>query len=645
MKVINKILCFISVLVLCVPVLCFNVSADDSTSYDYSYLYGTDFSGKYSSFFISQLKEVSNGPFLNGSSETGKPNLCKSDYWKEDTNGLKTNYIGWVEPNTSDYYVMDNNINNVLLLAFAQSQWGYWKDNSKPIYYYCYSYVYKESDIQIHKNYDFYFSNSPLTFSTCTNSYCDYVKLNSIDSCHVSVFTYLDELDGVSYPNAYASSGLAINNSAVCGSQVTTGNEICFKSGDYGQVMIEEQYVTSSREFQFKCNLDCYSFISSFSNHDIDSSCFTSGTVYNVSDIASDKTLSNQIEVKLTPSFSVDMDRVFDKNTGQNDYFKFEVTNNSENPIQFSASIVPVGTELLEFTSLSDLNTSEAVNSGNLSDYILGEQKFVNTKALWNYLTDCEYYIINANIDYEKAYFVKNTNFYVEERKGNFYWIFVPPNTTYSDYIYWENVKITPNTHYDFVFTGLELDSTFTHSSAVFANAETLYALTDTDDESIGSIFKSNVSKPWTLFSNVNTDSSVEQYKVDLNSMVELYRTEFSVKTIPSFSNEIKGGNSAYSTGWNDTENQVDNPYYKKNLQTGEIEAVSNWSEYNGSVSDVDVNIDNVGVGDVKNLISYSQDFFTLIKSVMLSFPTWIWVLICFGLTGLIVIAIVKALL
>lgn len=119
----------------------------------------------------------------------------------------------------------------------------------------------------------------------------------------------------------------------------------------------------------------------------------------------------------------------------------------------------------------------------------------------------------------------------------------------------------------------------------------------------------------------------------------------FSVKSIPKFTTEIKGGNSKITSGWNDTVKQSTNPYYREDTRNGEIKAVNNYSEYNGNLPDVDVNIDNLSVDNIKSYVSYSQDFFKVIKSVLCVFPSWVWVLICFGLTGLIVIAIVKALL
>ncbi len=618
MKVINKILCFLFVFVFCVPLLCFNVAAEDSTSYDYSFLYGTSFTSCNSSYCITELKKVSDGPFLNGSFETGKPNLCKSDYWKEDTNGLKTNYIGWVEPNTSDYYVMDNTLNNVLLLALAQSRSGYWVDRTQPIYYYCYSYVYKESDIQIHKNYEFYFSNSPLTFSTCTNSYCDYVKLNSIDSSHVSVFTYLDELDGVSFPNAYASSGLPINSTAVCGTQITSGNEICFKSGDYGQVMIEEQYVNSSREFQFKLNLDCYSFISSFSNHDIDSSCFTSGTVDKVSDIASDKTFKDFIDVKLTPEFTIGMDRSIPDSTFgiSEDYWSLEVTNNNSFNIQFKCYVIP---------ATGDVSyVSEWSHDESLKSYVSGIPVLVNTddfipvvpdETVW--MLEKDQWIYSKETENQDDYF-SDTPYLVNKPTSNF---FLQAGGTFKQVIKWNQLNLNKNQPYQILVTACEC--------------------------------------PYDRASDIHISLASDDYSQSFKHIIEesyfiVYDDKFSVTNPLYYDSTDTFGGVIANTG----RTQVDTDYWKLNAieKDGEIE-IRNADYSNGWRLNPDGgadsgtlkeglfnNLDDISFSDVTKLVQDTGNYLILVSTVFKHFPSWVWILLFAGISGLIVIGVFKML-
>ena len=59
------------------------------------------------------------------------------------------------------------------------------------------------------------------------------------------------------------------------------------------------------------------------------------------------------------------------------------------------------------------------------------------------------------------------------------------------------------------------------------------------------------------------------------------------------------------------------------------------------SLNDVDIDFNNIGVDDVKGYIDYSQNFFKLIKMSFQTFPA-IWTLVVFGLTAIIVIAIIR---
>lgn len=603
---------------LCVPLLCFNVSADDSSSYDYSYLYGTSFTSFKSSYAISELKKVSDGPFLNGSYETGKPNLRKSDYWKEDTNGLKTNYIGWVEPNTEDYYVMDNTINNVLLLALAKSRYGYGVDRTQPIYYYCYCYVYKGSDIQIHKNYEFYFSNSPLTFRSCTNSYCDYVKLNSIDSCHVSVFTFLDELDGVSYPNAYAGSGLAINSTAVCGTQITSGNEICFKSGDYGQVMIEEQYVNSSREFQFKCNLNCYSFISSFSNYDIDSSCFSSGTVDNVSDIASDKSFKDFIDVKLTPEFTIGMDRSIPDSTFgiSEDYWSLEVTNNNDFNIQFKCYVIPATGAVNYVSEWSHDESLKSYSSGipvlvNTDDFI----PVVPDETVW--MLEKDQWIYSKETENQEDYF-KDTPYLVNKPTSNF---FVQAGGTFKQVIKWNQLNLNKNQPYQILVTACECP---------YDRASDIHISLASDDYSQS--FKHIIEESYFIvfddtFSVTNPlyyDSTDTFGGVIANTGSSQVNTDYWKINAIEKDGEIEIRNADYSNGW------------RLNPDGGVVSGTLKEGLFN--------KLDDISLSDVTKLVHDTGSYLTLVATVFKFFPSWIWILLFAGISGLLVIGVFKML-
>ena len=115
--------------------------------------------------------------------------------------------------------------------------------------------------------------------------------------------------------------------------------------------------------------------------------------------------------------------------------------------------------------------------------------------------------------------------------------------------------------------------------------------------------------------------------------------------SIPEFSSEIRGGNAKITTGWNDTENRTANPYAVKDLSSGKQLAVNNYTDYDDLLSDVDVDLDNLNIDNVKSYVKSCSSFFGVLKTALTCFPAFIWVLICFGITALVVIGIVKAIL
>lgn len=323
--------------------------------------------------------------------------------------------------------------------------------------------------------------------------------------------------------------------------------------------------------------------------------------------------LSDFIDVKLTPEFGLDMDRVFDKNTGQNDYFKLEVINNSDTNIQFYCAIVDPGVKTLYN------------DNGQVSDFAFNH-------SYWNYIHDSEYYQLASKTESRYIGFASTTTFYANKLAGNIFWIILKPDEHFEDYIYWENVKIMPSTSYDFLCEACPTENDIATDMFVTSN-----------EQLEKQFYLSGGSKAhfWSISESVEVDQSVEQYALQSEDVCEIYRVNFSVLSIPEFSATVRGGNSKITSGWSDTQKQASNPYYKQNLMTGQIEGIENYKEFKGNLSDVDVNLDDVGIDDVKSYISYSQSFFGLLKSVFQCFPA-LWIIIVFGLTAIVVIAIVR---
>ncbi|MCM1228208.1 MAG: hypothetical protein NC320_12470 [Clostridium sp.] len=322
--------------------------------------------------------------------------------------------------------------------------------------------------------------------------------------------------------------------------------------------------------------------------------------------------LKSQIDVKLTPEFGFDMDRVFDKNTGQNDYFKFEITNNSDVAIQWCAYIVSSEYE----------DNENGIDNVDETRYLVPSYE----NCRWLYITDEIYY--SSTVKKEKKYLglKTETKLCANRKTGNFYFHLLKPGQTLTDYIYWENVNIQPLKSYDIRFNCLPIEN-LAYPSDMFSSRYFV--------DTVGSILGTDFEK----------QEDFDEYVIDDSLYTEIYRCSFSVLDIPDFTTTVRGGNSVGNGGFSDAEKLKDNFETSMDLSDGKISINSNYSDNPLLLNDVNIDISNVSLEDVKGYITYSTNFFNLIKSVLAVFPVWIWVLICFGLTALIVIAIVKALL
>ena len=146
------------------------------------------------------------------------------------------------------------------------------------------------------------------------------------------------------------------------------------------------------------------------------------------------------------------------------------------------------------------------------------------------------------------------------------------------------------------------------------------------------------------LGSDFEKEEHFDDYVINDELYSEVYRCSFSTLEMPEFTLNVKGGGSVANAGFEDAQTLKNNFETSTDLSDGRIHTNSNYIEnpllLNGA--DVNVNLDNVTIDNVKSYISQCSDFFSILKSVLISFPSWIWVLICFGLTALIVIGILR---
>lgn len=566
MKVINKLVCFFSVLVLCLSFLCFNVSAQSASLVEsdivcnYSKL--SSMESKYKSSPYVRVADLYNHKVNNGEDipfhffDTSDPLGCLNAF----TNSFGAYYSGFtsfdvtfdIGKNSDFYYVLYHGTS--VQGSYGSGYGSVLIASSSPFHLVDGKYVSDSGD-----NIYILFLN----YQSCSND------VYNFDSYNLSKYTFKYD------------------------SEHNTALKPYFSFQNHGSA-----YTTY-----------VYTFSSVYSN--IDDLSFPDG--YEFSKVPGTESLSEQIEVKLTPAFSIDMDRVFDQNTGQNDYFKLQVTNNSDSNIQFYCAIVDPGVKTLYN------------DNGQVSDFAFNH-------SYWNYIHDSEYYQMDSKVESKYLGFATTTTFYANKLAGNIFWIILKSGETFEDYIYWENVKIMPTTSYDFVCEACPTPNDIV--SDMFVSS------TDQLEKQFYMTGGSH-SHWWTISEGVEVDQSVEQYALESSTICEVYRINFSVLTIPEFSNIVRGGNSKITSGWEDTQAQASNPYYKQNLMTGQIEGIENYQEFKGKLSDVDVDLDNVGIDDIKGYITYSQSFFSLLKSVFQCFPA-LWIIIVFGLTAIIVIAIVR---
>lgn len=576
MKVINKILCFLSVLLFSVPFFCFNVSADDSV-FDDSLLSSlpdfdtTDFSEYDLDYCEQALKSI----LTPATSDEIKEYRKDPFYLPVKVTINDNSYLG----------VTKRCEQSVFLISLINSLKKGSIVTTSPVYYFLHSFSYVDSDFTSNNDpiytYNYIFSNTPFSFVTNSDSYAS-IKMGQ--SCFYH--------ERINYPATFFSN---------IGSSTTNGSTYFCYSTDSFQ-FAGQTYAVLSSSYS-----NSYEHISAFCNFDIEGSELFSCDLPFSNGFSSvkPKTLSDEVDVKLTPEFGLDMDRI-DPLTNQSDYFKFEVTNNSDSAIQWCAGIYD-----------PELVTADTMDILNLSS--------------WAYVSRTTYYDFSVKED--KGIFRTTYTYSGALKTGSFDYHYLQPGETFSDLIFWENINIKPNVIYHFFVNAVKTDlnySSLNIDPPVTEESSDMHSVTVIEDS----------------YFNTILEGASSFRKLDSN----IYNIEFSCLSMPSFTTTVRGGNSVLNTSGNDryllrknyeTVSDINGLDTKINKDFTDPSILAN--TFNRS--DVSVDIDSFSVDDVKSYITSCQSFFILIKEALLSFPAFIWALICFGLTGLIVIAVVKALL
>lgn len=581
MKLINKILCFLSVFVFSLPFFCFNVSATEiedlidfdsilSTLPDFDTTDFSNYDAKYVCDTINSLTVPMDSSDIN--------EICKS-----------TDYYPIAYLNVGDYIIKSGVSKHcpqiIFLLSLAYSYSQKIISSDKPVYYYFYQFTYTDSNGYFTYGYNYLFSNEPFSF----------VEYDSTTLC----LKYHN-----CFVNSYCFSYPVISAATPYGAGFEIGSDY------FKRYLFDKSSFTKYLRYTTDYALipDSYSFLSAFSNFEIGGLDLFESDIDKLNlglSSLNSNSLSDNIDVKLTPEFGLDMDRI-DPLTNQSDYFKFEIKNNSDSPVQWSAGIYD-----------PQLITADTV--------------YIDSISSWGYVSRTTYY--DFSCQEEKGIFRTTYTYSGTLKTGSFNYHYLEPGETFTDVIYWENIKISPNVIYHFFVNAVKTDlnhATLNIDPPVMEESSDMHSVTKIEDSYYNTIL--NVGSAFrTLESNI-------------------YNVEFSCLSMPAFTTTVRSGNSVLNTSGTDRYKQYEN--YETVSDINGLDTKVNKDYVDPSIlanlnnkSDVNVDFDNVGLDDVKNYISYSQDFFNLIKSVLGTFPAFVWVLICFGLTGLIVIAIIKALL
>lgn len=560
MKLINKFLCFLSVLVLFVPLLCFNVSAQSASLVEsdivcnYSKL--SSMESKYKRSPYVRVADLYNHKVNNGEDipfhffDTSDPLGCLNAF----TNSFGAYYSGFsdltfdIGKNSDFYYVLYHGTS--VQGSYGSGYGSVLIASSSPFHLVDGKYVSDSGD-----NIYILFLN----YQSCSND------VYNFDSYNLSKYTFKYD------------------------SEHDTALKPYFSFQNHGSA-----YTTF-----------VYSFSSVYSN--IDDLSFPDG--YEFSKVPGTESLSEQIDVSLTPEFGLDMDIL----NSSDDRFKFSVTNNTDKPIQFCVYIDEPGND-----------------NSYLGDYVVNP---AYTNALWNYKIDSYYYDIDITDNSKYLGFVVDNLISPVKCHGTIVWVYLDSGLTYSDYVYWKNVSLATGKYYNINFLACYVPDNLDIVSNIF-DVELL------SDPIILSDFNSELRNDhwWTIdfLSKVVISDKMNSYKLSYKDVSTIYQANFSLVSIPDYSSVSVGGNGIVSNGYKNDLSEFHDRDYTYNLDTGKESFISS-----GAFSN-DFDMDNVSVDNVKSYITYCTDFFSLIKGTLSTFPNFIWVLIFFGLSAFVVVAIVK---
>ncbi len=385
-------------------------------------------------------------------------------------------------------------------------------------------------------------------------------------------------------------------------------------------------------ESDYLCTKEGFEVESIYSNFDFGEGLFSDcevhckGSVSNANMFPGD--LGNKIDVKFEPELKLNMDVLNE----DDERVKFTVTNHSDKAVQFCMYIDGMDNED-EYFSLTDAGTGAIIV--DKEKYL---KKFAYQKALWNYKRENYYYELDVH-DNSKLLGISVANELVPTKvQGSTVWIYLKPNESYSDVIYWANVNLARGVKYRMNVKAFEVPDTLDIATNIIYDSNVI-----TDRRYLEGVVNGGLNrKPWTMpfLSSIKANDKLSNYMLSPDDLATVYQKEISFVTIPEFTDTVIGGSGTLSNGYLNDIDEFSKYNYKKDLTTGVEEFGSSVS---GGTQEID--IENVQKGDVISYLKYCVSFFVLLKAAFMCFPAYIWVMLYFGLTAVVVIGIVKAVL
>lgn len=618
MKVINKILSFLSLFVLCVPLLCFNVSADcildDYLNLDVPY-YGLDF---------FQSDSDGGGSFIPSDNINSDGTL---NFFSNNSSGSSSSAI--ILDNGNNYnkfpfYVIGSYSYNFLnpYVRFCHSlatSSNFTFNSTNKFYYFSYSISFTYSDgsepiVRSYRGYDYtteylyditVASFSPFYFEETSDGFID------IQSNNNSLYFYVHRSDIYHFTGSAPVSSM-FSYSSVNVYSYSTSHPLYFVDYDLSKYCYEKTN-------PFYTHLD-YEFTGAYCNFDINSDIFTSNSDKINKGFSSlqPKTLANQIDVKLTPEFTIGMDRSIPDSTFgiSEDYWSLEVTNNNDFNIQFKCYVIPATGAVNYVSEWSHDDSLKSYSSGipvlvNTDDFI----PVVPDETVW--MLEKDQWIYSKETENQEDYF-KDTPYLVNKPTSNF---FVQSGGTFKQVIKWNQLNLNKNQPYQILVTACEC--------------------------------------PYDRASDIHISLASDDYSQSFKHIIEesyfiIYDDKFSVTNPLYYDSSDTFGGVIANTG----RTQVDTDYWKLNAieKDGEIE-IRNADYSNGWRLNPDGgadsgtlkeglfnNLDDISLSDVTKLVQDTGSYLTLVATVFKFFPSWIWILLFAGISGLLVIGVFKML-